>query len=70
LICYADYTFLYVEDKANGKIEKTLLSDKQLEIDFNNVHATFDSVNVTRKRIFVNLLDHGESKKIEKMINL
>ena len=70
LICYADYTFLYVEDKATGKIEKTLLSDKQLDIDFNNVHATFDSVNITRKRIFANLLIGGESKKIEKMINM
>lgn len=70
LICYADYTFLYVEDKATGKIEKTLLSDKQLDIDFNNVHATFDSVNITRKRIFANILVGGESKKIEKTINL
>ncbi|MCW3117558.1 MAG: hypothetical protein JWM28_1640 [Chitinophagaceae bacterium] len=70
LICYADYTFIYVEDKATGKIEKTLLADKQLDIDYNNVHATFDSVNVTRNRIFVNLLQGKEIKTIEKQIKL
>jgi len=70
LICYADYSFLYVEDKATGKIEKALLSDKQLDIDFNNVHATFDSVNITRKRIFVTMKAGNEPKTIEKGINL
>ena len=70
LICYADYTFIYVEDKKNGKIEKTLLADKQLDIDYNDVHATFDSVNVTRNRIFVNLLQGKETKTIEKEIKL
>lgn len=70
LICYADYSFIYVEDKATGKIEKALLSDKQLDIDFNNIHATFDSVNVTRNRIFLNMLQAGVPRTIDKEIKL
>jgi len=69
LICYADYTFIYVEDKATGKVEKILLADKQLDIDYNNVHATFDSVNVTRNRLYVNLVGK-EPRTIEKEIKL
>lgn len=70
LICYADYNFIYVEDKASGKIAKTLFSDKQLDIDYNNIHATFDTVNATRGRIFVKMQQNGESKTIEKEIKL
>ncbi|MES1216997.1 MAG: hypothetical protein ABUT20_15895 [Bacteroidota bacterium] len=64
LICYSDRAFIYVEDKANGKVSKTLLNDSELDVDFDNVHAVFDSVNVTRSRIFVKLVG-----KVEKTID-
>jgi hypothetical protein len=70
LICYADYTFIYVEDKANGKIEKALLADHRLDIDYNDLHAVFDSINVTRNRLFVKLKVNNEEKTIEKAIKL
>jgi hypothetical protein len=70
LICYADYTFLYVEDILTGKKEQLKLADKQLTIDWENIHATFDSVNVTRNRIFVNFIENNEVKPLEKTISL
>ena len=70
LMCYADYTFLYVEDITTGKKEQLKLADKELDIDWNNIHNTFDSVNVTRNRIFVNLKKDNETKPIEKAISL
>jgi len=70
LICYADYTFLYVEDVLTGKKEQLKLADKELKIDWDNIHATFDSVNVTRNRIFVNMVENKEVKPLEKTISL
>lgn len=70
LICYADYTFIYVEDIYTGKTEKMLLADHELKIDYNNTHATFDSVNVSRNRIFVSLIENGQKKPLEKKISL
>lgn len=67
LIAYADYSFLYIQDMNTGKTEQVLLSDKELEIDFNEIHKTFDSINVTRNRVWVKM----EGKEaVEKKINL
>ncbi len=55
LICYADYNFVYIEDMDSGKKEQVKLSDKELEIDFNEIHKTFDSVHVTRNRAYIKL---------------
>lgn len=70
LICYADYSFLFVEDMATGKSDKLLMGDEELKIDFNNIHATFDSVNITRNRIFIILTQYGKKKTLEKAISL
>jgi len=70
LVCYSDRAFMYVEDKVTGKIEKMKLADHSLDIDFNDIHASFDSVNVTRNRIYVNLIQNKEAKPIEKVISL
>ena len=70
LICYADYAFVYVEDITTGKIAKLLLSDHELKIDYNNIHTVFDSANITRNRIFVNLIENGNKKPLEKQISL
>jgi hypothetical protein len=70
LICYADYSFVYVEDVKTGKGAKLLLADHELKIDYNNIHAVFDSANITRNRIFVNLIENGTKKPLEKKISL
>jgi hypothetical protein len=70
LICYADYSFVYVEDVKTGKIAKLLLADHELKIDYNNIHAVFDSANITRNRIFVKLIENGSERPLEKNISL
>jgi hypothetical protein len=70
LVCYSDRAFIYVEDKVTGKIEKMKLADHSLDIDFNEIHASFDSVNVTRTHVYVNLVQNKEAKVIEKDISL
>ena len=70
LICYADYTFIYVEDMETGKTEKLLMHDQELKIDWNNIHQTFESVNVTRNRIEADILINGNKKRVEKNISL
>lgn len=70
LICYADYTFIYVEDMATGKTEKVLMHDQELKINWNNIHETFESVTVTRNKIEANIIVDGNKKKLEKNISL
>ncbi|MGC4038216.1 MAG: hypothetical protein QM764_19795 [Chitinophagaceae bacterium] len=70
LVCYSDRAFIFVEDKVTGKIEKMKLADHSLDIDFNDIHAAFDSINVTRTRIFVTMFENKEVKKFEKTISL
>ena len=67
LVAYADYTFVYVQDMNTGKTEQLKLSDTELTIDFNQIHNTFDSIFVTRNRIYVKM--KGEDAK-EKAISL
>jgi hypothetical protein len=70
LIAYFDNLFIYVQDMQSGKVEKMKLNDTRLEIDFDKVHKTFDSVNITRNKIFVNLLVNDEKRPLEKTISL
>ncbi len=70
LICYADYAFLYAEDMINGKVEKLLLNDHEVKIDFNNIHKTFESVNITRTKMEANIIIDGNKKHLEKVIKL
>lgn len=67
LIAYADYSFVYVEDMNTGKTAQMLLSEKELSIDFNAIHNTFDSVHITRNRMYVKL--NGKDP-VEKTISL
>ncbi len=67
----ADYTFLYIEDKATGKTAKVKIAgDKELKIDWNELHKTFDSAHVTRTRAYVELFDQNEKRTVEKNITL
>lgn len=70
IICYTDRTFLYVEDIYTGKKEKVLMADHELDVDFDNIHNTFDSVNVSRNRVWINLRENGETRPVEKQISL
>lgn len=69
LRAYADYSTIYVEDISNGK--KELMTFKEeYKIDFNNIHEVIDSVNISRNRIFVQLIKNNEKVFLEKQISL
>jgi hypothetical protein len=70
LIAYYGEVFLYVQDIQTGKIEEMKLNDKAIEVDHNNVHSTFDSINVTRDRIWASYTVEGDKKSKEKAIML
>jgi hypothetical protein len=66
---YTDYSTIYVEDINTGK--KDLMTFKEeYKIDFDKIHETIDSVNISHNRIFVQLIKNGEKVKLEKNINL
>jgi hypothetical protein len=70
LIAYFDNTFLYVQDVYTGKEQKIKIADDvPLEIDYDNFHAVIDSVNITRNRIFVNVIRNGKKVPLEKSIS-
>ncbi|HZF64603.1 MAG TPA: hypothetical protein VEZ55_08965 [Chitinophagaceae bacterium] len=69
LRAYCDYSTIYVEDITKDK--KELMTFKEeYKIDFNNIHETIDSVNITNNRIFVQLIKDGQKVPLEKQINL
>jgi hypothetical protein len=70
LIAYYNETTVFVQDLATGVEKRVRISDKPLEIDHNKVHKTFDSVNISRTRVFVNVMLKGELTPIEKSIEL
>ena len=69
LRAYADYSTIYVEDINTGK--KELMTFKEeYKIDFDKIHETIDSVNISRNRIFVQLIKNGDKLVLEKKISL
>jgi hypothetical protein len=70
LIAYYDDTFIYVQDPQTGKTEKMVMADKKLDIDYNDVHKTIDSVNISRTKIWANLTIDGQTKPKDKTISL
>ncbi|MCU7548074.1 hypothetical protein OCK74_03060 [Chitinophagaceae bacterium LB-8] len=69
LRAYADYSTIYVEDIATGKSE-TMTFKEEYKIDWDNIHETIDSVNISRNRIYVQLKKDGQIVPIEKNISL
>jgi hypothetical protein len=69
LRAYADYSTIYVEDINTGKTE-TMTFKEEYKIDWNNIHETIDSVNISRNRIFVQLKKDGQNVPLEKNISL
>lgn len=69
LRAYCDYTMVYVEDIHTGKKEQMTFKE-EYKIDFNNIHEAIDSVNISRNRIFVQLIKNGQKVPLEKTISL
>ena len=69
LLAYTDKGNLFVEDIGSDK--KTYMTfGKELDFDFDAIHETLDSVNITRNRIWARVKVDGEWKTLEKNITL
>ena len=69
LRAYADYSTIYVVDVNTGKKEQMSFKE-EFKINFDKLHETFDSVNVSRNRIYVVLNKDGQKVPMEKNISL
>lgn len=69
LIAYSDRGNIFVEDMATGKNAMMTFGAKA-DIDYDAIHETVDSVNVTATRIWAKVLLDKEWKTFEKNIEL
>ncbi len=70
LRAYTDRGNLYVANVKTGK-EESMTFQKEYDIDFNEIHKSVDTVNVTKQKMYIKLLDkNGNEKVFEKNIQL
>ena len=69
LKAYSDRSMVYVEDMVTEKTQQMTYKEKY-EIDFDRIHESIDSVNISRTRIFVQLIKNGQKVPLEKTISL
>ncbi|HEU0110153.1 MAG TPA: hypothetical protein VFQ73_04720 [Flavisolibacter sp.] len=69
LRAYTDRGSIFVFDVNTGK-EAVMTFKETYDIDFNKIHEVVDSINVTPKRIYVELLKEGNKVPLEKAIDL
>jgi hypothetical protein len=69
LVAYTDRGNIYVEDMKTGKQAMMTFGEKA-DIDYDAIHETLDSVNVTNNRIWVKVKLGKDWKTLEKNITL
>src|ERR1043166_6957904 len=69
LLAYTDKGNIFVEDIGSGK-KAILTFGKQLDFDFDAIHETLDSVNITRNRVWAKVKMDDGWKILEKNITL
>ena len=69
LIVYTDRGNLFIEDMSTGK-KGSMTFGEALDIDYDNMHASIDSVNITNTRSWAKVKIGEEWKVIEKNITL
>jgi len=69
LLAYTDKGNIFVEDISTGK-KATLTFGSSLDFDFDTIHETLDSVNITRNRIWAKVKIDGDWRALEKSITL
>lgn len=69
LVAYTDKGSVFVENMATAQ-QAVAPFDKAYDINFNKIHETVDSVNITKNRVYVVMIRDGEKKVYEKKINL
>lgn len=69
LVAYTDKGNIFVEEGSTGK-KAMMTFGEQLEFDFDNIHQTLDSVNITSSRIWAKFKVKDAWKEEEKNITL
>ncbi len=69
LMVTTDRGNIYVEDLATGK-QAMMTFGKQLDFNYDNIHQTLDSVNITSTRIWTKVKIDGNWQTLEKNITL
>jgi hypothetical protein len=70
LRAYTDRGNIFVVNVTNGQTAQMTFKENYADMDFNDIHKTLDSINVTKSRIYVKLLKEGQEVPIEKNIAL
>lgn len=69
LLAYTDMGNIFVEDIATGR-QALMTFGQKLDFDFDAIHETLDSVNITPDRVWAKAKIDGEWKEFEKNITL
>lgn len=69
LRAYTDGGNIYVDNIKTGKQAQMTFKEEYI-IDYEDIHKVVDSINVTKNRIFVQLMKDGQPKTFEKKIDL
>lgn len=69
LRAYTDRGNIYVVNVKDGK-QAEMTFKKEYDIDFNDIHKGIDSINITKKSIYVKLLSNGKPDEFRKEISL
>ena len=69
MIAYYDETFIYAQELATGKMDRMLMNNTKLDIDHDNPHGTFDSIHISRNRIWANIMINSKWVAKEKKID-
>lgn len=70
LVAYTDRGSVFVENKETGQKATVPFDKAYTNLNFNKLHETVDSVNITKARVFVQMIREGEKKVYEKKISL
>jgi hypothetical protein len=70
LRAYTDRGNIFVVNVTDGKNAQMTFKENYADMDFNDIHKTIDTINITKSRIYVKLLKEGQQVPIEKNISL
>jgi hypothetical protein len=70
LRAYTDRGNIYVVNVNTGKEAQMTFKEAYQDMDFDDIHKVVDTINVTKKRVFVRLLKDGKNVDFEKNIEL
>jgi hypothetical protein len=70
LRAYTDRGNIFVVNVTSGEKAQMTFRENYANMNFNEIHKTLDSINVTKSRIYVKLLKEGQEVPLEKNISL